>query len=380
MQKRLVVFGIIIALACIVLLWKYADNYVASEQEDLKKVEQVGVLPDEFKEIVANNVFEGVAAFDGRVLKAEELSVDKEHKSILHRVWMMDTYGKELAEYTCQSDDAYVVTTLTATADGGFLFVLGFQEHFNSEDGWASDKGVVSRVIKCDSSGKLQFDTALEGIANGALQYCFEKNEQFYFFGDLETPETKQQGVYSSTDIYMMILDKEGKVLESHSIAGSDYDDLSVAEISGENFVLSILSQSDDGDFEGSESKGYPENWVITVNDKLEIMERKIERGRDLLDERIGERKGKSVYISDRILKGFDTGTPNVFIDYGDFYLIVSTNITGIYENKPMYISSIWYYKETVYSAYDYNGKLLFRASVDSSPDYDEMVNSFFEQ
>lgn len=241
-------------------------------------------------------------------------------------------------------------------------------------------KGVASRVIKCDSSGKLQFDTALEGITKGALQYCFEKNEQFYFFGDLETLETKQQGVYSPTDIYMMILDKEGKVLESHSIAGSDYDDLSVAEMSGENFVLSIRAQSDDGDFEGSESKGYPENWVVTVNDKLEIMERKIERGRDLLDERIGERKGKSVYISDRILKGFDTGTPKAFIDYGDFYLIVSRNNTGIYENKPMYISSIWYYKETVYSAYDYNGKLLFRASVDSSPDYDKLVNSFFEQ
>jgi hypothetical protein len=34
-------------------------------------------------------------------------------------------------------------------------------------------------------------------------------------------------------------------------------------------------------------------------------------------------------------------------------------------------ISSIWYYRETVYSAYDADGKIIFRAAVDSSPDYD---------
>ncbi len=52
-----------------------------------------------------------------------------------------------------------------------------------------------------------------------------------------------------------------------------------------------------------------------------------------------------------------------------DLYLMVSENRTGIYDT-PLAISSIWYYTETVYSAYDHNGKLLFRTSVDSTPDY----------
>ena len=56
--------------------------------------------------------------------------------------------------------------------------------------------------------------------------------------------------------------------------------------------------------------------------------------------------------------------------------MIVSENNTGIYENIPPTISSIWYYTETVYSAYDNSGKMIFRASVDSSPNYDARVES----
>ena len=84
------------------------------------------------------------------------------------------------------------------------------------------------------------------------------------------------------------------------------------------------------------------------------------------------------MYISDAFLKEFDAGTPKVFINYGDFYLIVSENITGEYENTPPVISSIWYYTETVYSGYDNNGNLIFRTAVDSSPNYDAIVQNFY--
>ncbi len=370
LRKQLVLLGICVVLLFIFSLSGCLDNHVVSNQEELKKVEQVGEIPDTFKEVVENNVFKAVTAFDGRLLKAEICSVDEENKSVIHQVRMMDTYGKELAAYVCSTDDSYHVSTLTATDDGGFLFVLGFQDYSNFPNGWASDKGVASRVIKCDNYGNLQFDTLFEGIEGAALQYCFEENGQFYLFGELQTSETKTQGVYSPTDIYMAILDKDGRIMKSQCIAGSDYDILGVAEVSGDCFVLSVSSQSDDGEFVGSNSKGYPVDWIITVNDSLEVIDKKKESGRDFKDGRIGEKEGSPVYQSDNLLNGFDAGSPKAFIDYGNFYLIVSENITGIYENQPLMISSMWYYTETVYSAYDYNGELLFRASVDSTPDY----------
>lgn len=374
MKKQVVGICFSIVLSYILFAAGCSDNNMASHQDELKSVEQVAQVPEEFQKVVEDNVFKDITAFDGRLLKTEICSVDEENKTVVHKVRMMDTYGKDLAAYACSSDDAYHVSTLTATDDGGFLFVLGFQDYAYDQNAWASDKGIASHVIKCDSYGKLQFDTAIDGVEGAALKYCFENNGQFYLFGNVQTLETNTRGVYSPTDIYMIILDKNGKVLKSQCIAGSDYDSLDAAEISDNCFVLSISSQSDDGEFAGSNSNGYPVDWIVTVNDNLEVTEKKQESGRDYFDYRIGEKDGGSVYQSNKLLDGFDAGNPKAFIDYGNFYLIVSENISGIYENTPLAISSIWYYTETVYSAYDYGGELIFRASVDSSQDYETLL------
>lgn len=386
MKKQFVALSLLVVLVCISTLQGCSGNYLPTDNnptthyDERKSVEQFGHIPDAFQKVVENNLFRDVTAFNGRLLKAEICSVDEEKKVVTQKVRMMDVYGNDLAEYTCSSGDAYHVTTLTATEDGGFLFVLGFSDYAYDQNTWASDNGFASRVIKCDKDGNLHFDTAFDEVEGTALKYCFEKGGRFYLFGTIETPETKKQGVYSQTDINMVILDKNGAVLKSQCIAGSDYDRLSAAETSGDYFVLSISSQSDDGDFADSNSNGYPIDWVVTVNDNLEITEKKKESGRDYFDSRIGEKDGVPVHKSNDFLKGFDAGIPEAFIDYGDFYLIVSENYTGIYEKTPQVISSIWYYTETVYSAYDYNGKLIFRTSVDSSPDFDTWVEEFTMQ
>ena len=359
------------------------DKSVGQVEQDNNKsggVEQVGQIPDMFKKIIENNLYEDVVAFDERLLTTEICSRDEANRTVVHKIHMLDLYGNELASYTLGSDDAYHVTTLTATDDGGFLFVLGFQDYAYGQNAWASDKGVASRVIKCDSRGNLQFDTSFEGVEGCALEYCFENNGQFYLFGTIQTPEAKTQGVHSSTDIYMAILAQGGTITETKYIAGSDYDRLYMAEESDNCFVLSVSSQSNDGDFVGLSKDGSPVDLIIKVNDTFEITEKKKESGRDFFDYRIGEKDGVPVHKTNVLLKDFDAGTPEIFIDYGDFYMIVSENITGIYENTPPFISSIWYYTETVYSAYDYNGKLIFRASVDSSPDYDAYIEIFDSQ
>lgn len=341
------------------------------QQEELKPVEQVGQVPEELREVVENNLWKDVTAFEGSVLKSEVLSSDTENRTITHQVRMMDLYGKELAAYACSSDDAYHVTTLTATEDGGFLFVLGFQDYAYDQTTWASDKGFASRVIKCDKDGNMQFDTPLEDVEGWALENCFEENGQFYFFGTIQKYKTKNLGINPQTDIYMARLNENGELLNTQCIAGSDFDDLHFAEQSDDHFVLSVSSQSDDGDFAGSNSKGYPVDWVFTVSDDLEVLEKKRSPGRDFSDTRLGEKDGAPVYKSTPLLNDFDAGTPTAFIDYGDYILIVSENNTGVYENTPLAISSIWYYTETVYSGYDDSGKLLFRASVDSSGDFE---------
>ena len=368
----------LVCLICVAVLVGCAEEKQATHQNAFQSVAQVGQIPEAFKRIVANNTFYDATAFENRLLKSEIVATNEDDRTVSYQIQMMDLYGNILATYECNSNDAYHVNTLTATRDGGFLFVLGFSDRAYSQGIWASDSGFASRIIKCDKDGVLQFDTPLDNVTGWALQYCFEKGENYYFFGTIETPETKTKGVSSPSDIYMVVLDRTGTVVNSQCIAGSDFDSLDAAEMSGDRFVLSISAQSDDGDFTGSQSNGYPEDWVFTVNDALEITGKEITSGRDYFDDRLGEKDGKPIYKSDALLNNFDAGTPEIFVDYGDFYLIVSRNITGVYENTPPLISSIWHYTESVYSAYDDNGNLIFRASVDSSPDYDALVQKYY--
>jgi len=377
MKKQFASFFVLASLICITVFSGCSEKPLPIHQDDLKSVEQVGQIPNEFHKIIENNLFTGVAAFEGRLLKTEICSVDKENRTVTQQVQMMDLYGNELAEYTCSSDDAYHVGTLTATEDGGFLFVLGFRDYAYDQNTWASDNSFASRVIKCDRNGTLQFDTPLDGIEAESLKYCFEKDGHFYLFGNIETPETKIRGVYSSTDVYMVILDANGNILKSRCIAGSDFDQLDAAKRSGDGFILSISSQSNDGDFTSFRLDLYPDDWVVRVNDELEVTNMRKKSGRDSVDYRLGVKDGVVIYQSDDLLNGFDAGYPDALIDYSDSYLIVSENNTGIYENTPPMISRTWYYTETVYSMYGNHGELLFRASVDSSPDYDAWVKEW---
>ncbi len=376
MKKMRIAAGLMVVLLCMLILSGCTGDTTPNHPDNFEKVDPIGQVPEAFKNIIAQNTFQGAEAFDGRLLKTETIAVDEQNRTATNRVWMMDLYGEIMAEYVCSADDACWVDTLTATKDGGFLFVLGFVDYAYDEGHWASDKGVVSRIVKCDKDGKLQFDLPLDRVTGAALNHCFEKDGYFYFFGTIETPETNTQGVWSPTDIYMLIVDAEGAVVKSHCIAGSDYDSLCTAEMSDDGFVLTVHAQSDDGDFAGSGSGGYPVQWIFTVNDDLSITGKEKESKLKFPHKRIGEKDGVPVYPSEAFLKGFDAGSPTTFLDYGHFHLIVSENITGIYKNKPPMVSSIWYYTETVYSAYDTDGKIIFRAAVDSSPDYDAWQNN----
>lgn len=379
MKKVILLSVSAFVLTCCVFLSGCSGDDLPKAETEFKCVEHIGQVSSEFEQVVNKNAFKDITAFGDRVLKTEIISTNENERTRTHQIDMIDFYGKTLATYTLTSDDAYNIRTMIATDDGGFLFVLGFEDYSYGENEWASDKGFASRIIKCDSSGKLQFDTPLDSVEGYALRFCFEKSGNFYLFGEKETLETKTRGVGSATDVFMVVLNKNGKVLKTSEIAGTDFDSLEVAEISSDKFVLSISSQSDDGDFVGSNSNGYPTDWIFVVNDNFEIIEKKKETGRDYFDDKIGEKDGLPVYKSSDYLKDFDAGTPHAFIDYGDYYLIVSENVTGEYEKTPPMLSSIWYYTETVYSAYDYNGELLFRTAVDSSRDFDAMAESFYK-
>ena len=201
-MKRIVLIVLLLSVS----LWLFGCS--ARQQVDFDDkyapVEHVGTPPEYLKPILKGNLFYDAKAFEDRLLKTklvdERLTVST-----------LDFQGKTLASYTCEKGRAYRLCARTVTEDGGFLFVLGFEDYYSTEEEkWASENGVVSHVIKCDAAGNVQFHTPLPNVEGSGLRDCIEKNGKFYFFGDIQTPETKRLGTYSRTDVYMTILDKTG--------------------------------------------------------------------------------------------------------------------------------------------------------------------------
>ncbi len=339
--------------------WDRIDNW------ELDRIEPYGTVPPEFQDIIKNNYFgSNVKAFSDRLIKTEQILKASESDKNIARIIMTDLYGAPLAQREVILEDYCSIETAIVTSDGGFLYVIGYGGYYAPQTG----NDFSSRVIKCDSSGNVQFDTELDGIRGSALYYCIEDGDRYYFFG------TNREYVYEMRDlrdVHIAVLNASGELIKTRTIGGSEEDYLSSAGISPDGFFeLSTRSYSNDGDYSGlGIYNSMLDDIIFSVDRDLNIVKKKVQDWRNLGDKkRIGEKDGSAVLRSDPLFEGFDAGTPIVYIDYGDFYLIVSNHITGPFPYQPREISSIWYCYETVYSAYDTNGTLLFRSAIDVIP------------
>lgn len=353
---------------------KQFEGWIRIENWKLDRIEPYGTVPPEFQDIIKNNYFgSNVKAFSDRLIKTEQTLKASENDKKTARIIMTDLYGAPLAQREVILEDYCSIETVIVTSDGGFLYAIGYGGYYAPQTG----NDFSSRVIKCDSSGNVQFDTELDGIRGSALYYCIEEGDRYYFFG------TNREYVYEMRDlrdVHIAVLNASGELIKTRTIGGSKEDYLSSAEISPDGFFeLSTSSYSNDGDYYGLYIKNSLFDTILfTIDRDLNIVQKKLLDWRNPLDKtRIGENDGKAVLRSDPLFDGFDAGTPNVYIDYGDFYLIVSNHVTGPFPYQPPQISSIWYCYETVYSAYDTNGTLLFRSAVDEFP-YSEYFPEVF--
>lgn len=365
-----------ILLACTVLISSFAlsscrkkdTSPATSSTEDTRQTEsvpQVGNVPGEFHKIIEEDRFRHVRAYSDRLFLIESDESDEGQRK--HTITMMDLYGEIVSSYSIELDNAYGISGLAPTSDGGFIFAAGYNPNYVPGRDLA-EKGFHSRVIRCNEKGQVVFEIVLNKVSIDSLRYCIEKEGYFYFFGECKNEE------YS--DVSIRVVDGEGNPVTLTTIGGSSHDQLRNVEKTEDGFVLIVDSMSEDRDFSGSGANFHELYWQITLDGNLNITGKEQLSERPPLLVRVGEKDGKPLYSNDPMFDGFDAGWINCYIDYGDTYLLVSNHNTGEYPYTPPQISSIWYYTETVYSMYDKSGTLIFRASVDSSPDYDGIKNN----
>lgn len=319
----------------------------ASQETAYAPVTPVGEVPAEFADIVAENRFGDVRQVGDKLVRVDS-----------HLTWV-DMAGNVIASYEIPQGGYYSVKSdaLLSTSDGGMLLALGFQDRYLSEtDTWASEAGVSSLVIKLDAYANVEWQTELDDVEGAMLWNCIETNDGYCFFGQQQTPETKRLGVYSRTDLSVLVLDRQGRLVSTQIYGGSDYDDFYRAEMTETGYAVYTSSQSDDGLFEGSLPEGKTSaSWRVLLDEAFSVT------GLEQVEYDVLRTKEEPLTL-----------------DYGDFTLVVTENITGVYENQPLAMNFPWYYYETVYSAWQ-DGKLLWRAAVDSSPDYDAWVGAIHQ-
>jgi len=320
-----------------------------------------GDMPTEFQEIVSQNLFRGVTAFQDRVL----LSCRTESGYFIQ---IRDFHGNLLTEHV-QSDKNnidYLLHCETVTTDGGFLYVLNPNA---SNNPFRNNGSVSSFVLKYDSQGKLEWETVISNDRYVRLDCCIETESGYYFFGDHSQKHSENTTPSDSRNICIYKISKSGEILQNTSIGGTRSDSLWYSRTLNGNFILYGWIHSTDGDFAGNSYSNIAPDWKITVDSELNILDKSLIDWTYTNNQIIGYQNGKPVSANDLHLAESEDETIFALLEYDDFYLVISEHITGVYENKPSTISSIWYYTETVYRAYDWNGNLLWTASVDSSPE-----------
>lgn len=334
--------------------------YFAGEKEYILPV---GEVPEKFQAAVEKNLLGNIYLSDNCFFK-----IQYENISITLEKYDFDFHKSAVCVYqTDESDLSYGASSVIGTSDGGFLFALTSDTYQKPDHSWVNGK---TKLVKCNAKGIVEWEYAPEGFYIGSI-HLFEKNGDIYIFGDVETAETKRTGVFSPNDVFAMKLDGSGEKITLRTYGGRDYDNLWHCEKTDKGFMLHVYTQSSDGDF-SSYLKGRANCVSVMINDDLAI--ESIKEASFSYPVTIGSVNGKkATYFENRLTVNDNTvkcddGVPTAVIDYDGFYLVVSGHVVGRMEYQPLYISSIWQYHETVYSAYRDDGTLLWRRAVDSTP------------
>ncbi len=332
----------------------------SSVSSELSHIEHVGKVPASFAGIISDDIFGSGDISGEKVIKMQVGDNSTDFQTY-------DIYGKKLASFSFDNENGTRSTELYPVSGDCYISVSCFSDHNISQGGNGAngDKSVSTATVftRFNASGDIIAQTQSDDQLYLYLSSFLETDDGYLLVAECEDTAYKTVGLHGSTDIVIFKLDRNCNIIKTKRIVGSDYDSLSRAgaEYSDGILRLYIRAQSSDGDYPAD---GF---WIFELDRDLEIIEKTATEYKDIPDKTLGTIGGKTIHDITEFDPDFDAGGVSSIIEYDDFVLIISTHATGIYENMPIYISSFWYYTETVYSAYSKDGKLIWRSAVDST-------------
>ncbi|MFN0213303.1 MAG: T9SS type A sorting domain-containing protein [Saprospiraceae bacterium] len=159
------------------------------------------------------------------------------------------------------SDEAYSVQQ---TTDGGYI-VAG--KTFSNDGDVSGNHGDIDYwVVKLNSIGAIEWQKAFggSGADDGGL-VCQTMDGGYVVAGGTGSNDGQVSGVYGKGDAWVVKLDQEGELQWQKTLGGTDQDGASsIFQTSNGSYVLSILTESMDGDVVGND--GGADVWVVKLS------------------------------------------------------------------------------------------------------------------
>ncbi|MBS1570498.1 MAG: T9SS type A sorting domain-containing protein [Bacteroidetes bacterium] len=162
-----------------------------------------------------------------------------------------------------------------ATPDGGFV-IAGVAQ---VPDGQVTtgDHGEIW-VIKIDTLGNLVWNRRMggsvePGLGQSVRELVVNLNGTILVVGSAGTNDGDISGNHGSNDVWLVLLDSSGAILQQHCYGGSgdDYAWGGAASASG-GYVIAGHALSDDGDVSGIHGMEHPDAWVFKVDTALNLI------------------------------------------------------------------------------------------------------------
>ena len=361
---------------------------------EYRPVKPVGEVPKEFVPLIESGLLRkyGAIATANGFLRFSGADEDGDDQTDCTDIVTYDKYGTELARCRYPADEHHYFRHILNTSDDGFLVVYGYQPQFDLEaSGWDCGDDVFSEIIKFDRLCNIEWTLTVPDCGGYSLFDCIEAESSYVICGAREfSGNYSVDNASEPSEIQIFRVSFAGEVTKTVTFSGSGHAAFYCAVPCADGLNLYLSSTANDGDFaryaeDGDAAKTY---WVFRLDDDLNCISKE-PVPYDVQDRNeysyyfdsyymynlVGYLDGTAVYSdnprfadpSDQRIPIYDGGEVLSVMDYDTFYLVVSNNLTGERDDIPPESSRWRWTAETVYTAFDKDGNILWRTAVDNA-------------
>ncbi len=179
----------------------------------------------------------------------------------------LDAAGQIIWQNTICGDKSDELQAVQQTTDGGYILGGNSASNISGDKSENSLGGSDFWILKTDASGNILWQNTIGGNNPDYLQSISQTADGGYFVGGSSSSHfsgDKTENSQGNLDVWVLILDADGKIIWQKTKGGSDFDELYAAQPTSDGgFILGGYSSSNLGGDKTENSHGGADFWIL---------------------------------------------------------------------------------------------------------------------